>query len=161
KPPRKGVPEPPCSGLPARRACLDPFVAALEAFAFPRDAFRTPVRPAEHADETCLPPPELESTRAIAIVTLPNHLRSGLRYQYDRALEAVIQGIESRGYERDRFWLPWNRREESKGDKQAQDESECSEDFPGLLLFRPSSASPSAAPPVALLVRGEQTARGD
>src|SRR5262249_5245737 len=33
----KGAPEPPqspCLGLPARRACLDPFVAALEAFAF-------------------------------------------------------------------------------------------------------------------------------
>src|SRR4029453_18239908 len=110
---------------------------------------------AEHADETCLPPPELESPPAIAIVTLPDPLRSGLRYQYDRALEAVIQGIESRGYERDRYWLPWARPEGSKGDparERPEPESDCSEDFPGLLLFRPSVAT---APPLAALIVGE------
>jgi hypothetical protein len=72
-------PPPPCSGLPARRACLDPFVGVLEAFAFPRAAFRTPVRPAEQGDEVCLQAPELEPAPAITIVTLPDPLRSGIR----------------------------------------------------------------------------------
>jgi hypothetical protein len=142
----------PCPGLPAQpKACLDAFTGVLDAFAFPRPAFRKVLGSAEH-DDACLAIPELDVAPAIGIVTLPDPLRSGLRYQYDRALEAVIEGIESRGYERDRFWLPWSRSDQ-KGDA-SKEGPDCSEDFPGLLLFRPSSSMPSA-PPVALLVVGE------
>src|SRR5207245_1283843 len=80
-----------------------------------------------------------------AVVTLPDPVQSGLRYQHDRALEAVIQGVEARGYERDRFWLPWARREGATSS--TSDEPDCSDDFPGLLLFRPSASVGADAPP--------------
>src|SRR5437899_1084327 len=62
-------PPAPCDGLPARRACLEPFVAALEAFAFPKNALRAALQKPEEGD-ACVPAPELDFAAAFAIVSL-------------------------------------------------------------------------------------------
>ena len=142
----------PCRGLPTdKTGCADALLAALRAFTYPSDVFATRSTTAEgsNADADCRTISKFAKPTIVAIATLPDPLESGLRYQYDRGLEAIIGGIEARGYQRDRFFLPWSR----------DTQESCADELPGVLMFRPPSgdahgASPPPSP-IVVFVLGE------
>jgi hypothetical protein len=62
------------------------------------------------------------------IASLPEPAKSGQKHEFDRALDAAVRAIESTGYLRANFYLPWS--------QDAPAAADCAQQVPGLLLFR-------------------------
>ncbi len=157
-----------CPGvLPDIPGCTDAFVGVLEDFFFPRaidppgamaplaSNLATPTTNVSSA--TCAPRrslPAMPRVRTI-VATFADPFASGLRVFFDRSLDAVVRAIEARGYERDRYWSPWDG--STRGRKSAGGASpapHCAEQLPGLFLFR-AGAGAADKTPLMLLVVGE------
>jgi hypothetical protein len=102
----------------------------------------------------------------VIIAALPDPTTSGLGYQFDAELEALVLSMEvstpsklwsqpTLSYNRDRGWLPWSDLAVSK-DLQAQSVG-CRHEWPGVVLFRAAGPVPSI---MILLLVGESPISG-
>lgn len=121
----------------------------------PANSLALPPASFQGAGNTCKSLPSMPPARVL-IATFADPFASGLRVFFDRSLDVVVRAIEGLGYERDRYWSPWDNR--SAGGRRSTGEplpgSHCAEELPGLFLFR---AGPGAADrtPLLLQVVGE------
>lgn len=87
------------------------------------------------------------------IATVPDPIHSDFSLQFDRAMDALIDAGEDRGYLTSYYWLPWERQmqklAESLGSS-APDSTGLEEHEPGLIIFRHSVFS-----------KGDSSGKGD
>jgi hypothetical protein len=77
---------------------------------------------------------ELAGNVDVVVATVPDPVDSALDSSFDQAVDAIQQAIESDGFIRDRYWLPWTRR---NADRNADRPStRCHEHQPGVIIFR-------------------------
>src|SRR6266508_1144202 len=79
------------------------------------------------------------------IATVPDPIDTRLDHQFDRALDAIRQAIESADYTFDRFWLPWGKSKTaappiSPTDQRTAQMATRHLRDPGVILFRDSGS---------------------
>jgi len=92
----------------------------------------------------CAGPPEVRCL----IATLADPVRSTSGYHFDEGLKAILQGVESRHYVLDRYWVPWLKDAGGRGDRAPSPRQQP--DQAGLLVFRhdgPLRCGPKAKAP--------------
>jgi hypothetical protein len=102
------------------------------------------------------------------IATVPDPVDSGLGYQFDAQLEAIVQalGVElpsqswnrsTDSYNRDHSWLPWSDTSADPTDDQPRRSARCRAEWPGVVLFRGNGPQPNL---LILLLVGESPISG-
>ena len=138
---------------------------------------RTPVAP-------CLPPSAIETACLeddlhpvrFLIATVPDPIDSHLAQSFDRAVDAIQNGMQDSGYVLDRFYLPWKRDGEARWNISRQPDapegflsinakttpSDLHRSMPGTLLFRATGRpDPNLGEPlVAVFLIGETPTSG-
>jgi hypothetical protein len=97
-----------------------------------------------------------------AIATVPDPVRSNLKLDFDREIEAVQNAASSSGYQFERFWFPWHLSALTETDAEGPGGGERreSDTVPGVLLFHRSDLNSGPAAGLAIFLVGETPTSG-
>lgn len=116
-----------------------------------------------NADESCSAQTQNGVLRMDwAIATVPDPVRSNLKLDFDREIEAVQNAAASAGYQFERFWFPWHTSALEPAEAQAPGlgERRESDTVPGVLLFHRSDLNAGPSGGLAIFLVGETPTSG-
>lgn len=99
-----------------------------------------------------------------AIATVPDPVRSNLKLDFDREIEAIQNAASSSGYQFERFWFPWHSTTvldaDSSDSAAPAGERRQSDMVPGVLLFHKTNPGLEKDSGLALFLVGETPTSG-